>query len=104
MESSAGVMRAPSDAERFGLLLDSIADYAIYMLDPEGFITSWNKGAEKVKGYRPIEIVGQHFSRFFTSEDRAKGMPQRILEEARLHGRHEAEGWRLRKDGSRFWA
>jgi PAS domain S-box-containing protein len=92
------------DANRIELLLDAVADYAIYMLDPDGFVTTWNAGAERIKGYQAIEIVGQHFSRFFTPEDRASGLPERILETARTHGRHEAEGWRVRKDGTRFWA
>ena len=88
---------------RIELLLDAVSDYAIYMLDPNGFITSWNAGAEKIKGYRSIEILGQHFSRFFTAEDRAIRLPEKILEIARTTGRHEAEGWRVRKDGSRLW-
>jgi PAS domain S-box-containing protein len=92
------------ETRRLELLLDAVADYAIYMLDPEGFITTWNAGAERVKGYRAVEIIGQHFSRFFTPEDRSSGVPERILEQARTHGRHEAEGWRVRKDGSRFCA
>src|SRR5689334_13521168 len=94
----------PMDVGRIDLLLDAVADYAIYMLDPEGFVASWNTGAARIKGYQPVEIVGQHFSRFFTPEDRASGLPELILERARLNGRHEAEGWRVRKDGSRFWA
>src|SRR5262245_51154063 len=89
---------------RFELLVEAVADYAIYMLDPEGFVTTWNSGAERIKGYQAIEIIGQHFSRFFSPEDRATGLPERILETARCCGRHEAEGWRVRKDGSRFWA
>jgi PAS domain S-box-containing protein len=92
------------DAHRFELLVDAVADYAIYLLDPEGFITSWNVGAERIKGYKPAEIIGQHFSRFFTAEDLASGLPEKILRHTRDTGRHEAEGWRLRKDGSRFWA
>ena len=92
------------ETRRLELLLDAIADHAIYMLDPDGFITSWNAGAERVKGYRAVEIIGQHFSRFFTPEARASGLPERILEHARIHGRHEAEGWRVRKDGTRFCA
>jgi PAS domain S-box-containing protein len=92
------------DAKRVELLLDAVADYAIYMLDPDGFITTWNAAAERIKGYQAIEIVGQHFSRFFSPEDRASGLPERILEIARQEGRHEAEGWRVRKDGTRFWA
>jgi PAS domain S-box-containing protein len=94
----------PMDANRVELLLDAVADYAIYMLDPDGFVTTWNAGAERIKGYQAVEIVGQHFSRFFSPEDRESGLPGRILEVARKHGRHEAEGWRVRKDGTRFWA
>jgi len=89
---------------RFDLLVDALTDYAIYMLDSEGFITTWNPAAERIKGYRSAEIIGQHFSRFFTPEDQASRLPEKILAEARATGRHEAEGWRVRKDGSRFWA
>jgi PAS domain S-box-containing protein len=92
------------DEHRLGLLLDAIGDYAIYLLDPDGFVTSWNTGAAKIKGYSPVEIIGQHFSRFFTREDQANRLPERNLETARKQGRHEAEGWRVRKDGSRFWS
>src|SRR5580704_7611905 len=74
------------------------------MLDPDGFITTWNVGAERIKGYRASEIIGQHFSRFFTAEDQAVRLPEQILADVRVSGRHEAEGWRVRKDGSRFWA
>ncbi len=100
------VVRSPQHLtaeRRFELLLDAVSDYAIYMLDPDGFITSWNAGAEKITGYPSIAILGQHFSRFFTAEDRANQLPERILDVARATGRHEAEGWRVRKDGSRFW-
>jgi PAS domain S-box-containing protein len=93
-----------SPEQHFELLVRSIADYAIYMLDPEGFVVSWNTGAQQAKQYEPHEIIGQHFSRFFIEEDRRGGLPQRALQEAREHGRFESEGWRLRKDGSRFWA
>ena len=89
---------------RFRLLVEGVVDYAIYMLDPAGIITNWNAGAERMKGYRPDEIIGQHFSRFYGKEDRAAGLPARVLETARREGRFEAEGWRFRKDGSRFWA
>ncbi len=92
-----------SDQRRFELLLDAISDYAIYMLDQDGCVTTWNAGAERIKGYRSIEILGRHFSRFFTPEDRANRLPERILDAVRRTGRHEAEGWRVRKDGSRFW-
>jgi PAS domain S-box-containing protein len=88
---------------RFELLLDALSDYAIYMMDPDGFITTWNTGAERIKGYRASEIIGQHFSRFFTRDDQAAGMPAKILQTARTEGRHEAEGWRVRKDGARLW-
>jgi PAS domain S-box-containing protein len=74
------------------------------MLDPSGIVVSWNNGAERLKGYRAAEIVGQHFSRFYTREDRAAGLPTRVLETAARDGRFESEGWRVRKDGSRFWA
>ncbi|MBB5687102.1 PAS domain S-box-containing protein [Sphingobium boeckii] len=90
--------------ERFRLLVQSVTDYAIYMLDPEGHVTSWNAGAERFKGYRADEIMGQHFSRFYSDLDRAAGIPGIALETARRDGRFEAEGWRIRKDGSRFWA
>ncbi|MFL5142231.1 MAG: PAS domain S-box protein [Microvirga sp.] len=89
---------------RFRLLVEGVVDYAIYMLDPAGIITNWNAGAERMKGYRPDEIIGQHFSRFYGKEDRAAGLPARVLETARREGRYEAEAWRIRKDGSRFWA
>ena len=88
----------------FSLLVGSIVDYAIYMLDPHGNVTSWNRGAERIKGYQAKEILGQNFSRFYTEEDRAQNMPARALATALREGRYEAEGWRVRKDGSRFWA
>lgn len=90
--------------EQFRLLVQGVADYAIYMLDPEGIVTSWNLGAQRIKGYQPDEIIGGHFSAFYTEEDRAAGEPRRALETARREGKFEKEGWRLRKDGSRFWA
>jgi PAS domain S-box-containing protein len=90
--------------ERFRLLVESVTDYAIYMLDPVGTITSWNPGAQRFKGYTADEILGQNFSRFYSEEDRMAGVPSRALETASREGRFEAEGWRIRKDGSRFWA
>jgi PAS domain S-box-containing protein len=90
--------------ERYRLLIDAITDYAIYMLDPEGRVSSWNPGAQRFKGYTAHEILGQHFSRFYTEEDRATDLPARALHLARTEGRFKNEGWRLRKDGSRFWA
>jgi PAS domain S-box-containing protein len=88
----------------FKLLVQSIVDYAIYMLDPKGFVTSWNAGAERIKGFATEEIIGQHFSTFYTEEDRKAGLPERVLETARREGKFEGEGWRVRKDGTRFWA
>ena len=88
----------------FGLLVDAVIDYAIYMLDPHGIVSSWNRGAERSKGYRTEEIVGRHFSQFYTPEDIAAGVPDHALAQAASGTPYEAEGWRLRKDGSRFWA
>ena len=85
------------------LLLESVKDYAIYLIDPGGHVVSWNAGAERMKGYTEAEIVGQHFSVFYTPEDRAAGEPERELLGA-TEDRYEAEGWRVRKDGTRFWA
>ncbi len=90
--------------ERYRLLVEAIADYAIYMLDTDGHVASWNPGARRFKGYEAEEILGQHFSRFYTDEDRASGLPQRALKTASTEGRFENEGWRVRKDGTRFWA
>jgi PAS domain S-box-containing protein len=88
----------------FKLLVQSIVDYAIYMLDTDGYVTSWNAGAERIKGFQTEEIVGKHFSTFYTEEDRKAGLPQKVLDTARREGKYEGEGWRVRKDGSRFWA
>ena len=93
-----------SDAQRFELLVDAVSDYAIYLLDVEGVVRTWNSGAERLKGYRAGEIIGQHFSRFFTAEDNAIELSRQILTQARRAGRAEHEGWSVRKDGSRFWA
>ena len=90
----------PHDAQH-RLLVEAVTDYAIYMLDPDGLIMSWNPGAQRFKGYRAPEILGKHFSQFYTAEDRAKGEPQRALETAAREGRFESEGWRIRQDGSR---
>jgi len=90
--------------EPFKLLIQSIVDYAIYMLDARGYVTSWNAGAERIKGFQASEIVGKHFSTFYTEEDRKAGVPEQVLETARRAGKFEGEGWRVRKDGSRFWA
>lgn len=90
--------------EQFRLLVQGVTDYAIYMLSPSGVVTSWNAGARRIKGYEHDEIVGRHFSCFYTEEDRAKAAPAQTLDIASRDGRAELEGWRVRKDGSRFWA
>jgi PAS domain S-box-containing protein len=96
---------ALQDSERhFRLLVSNVADYALYMLDRNGYVSSWNSGGERIKGYTPTEIIGQHFSRFYTESDQAAGRPARALAIARETGRYEEEGWRVRKDGSFFWA
>ncbi|HEV2531430.1 PAS domain S-box protein [Phenylobacterium sp.] len=93
------------ESERqFRLLVSGVVDYALYMLDPNGVVTSWNAGAEHIKGYRADEVIGQHFSRFYTDADRAAGGPMRALQTAAETGRYEAEGWRVRKDGTLLWA
>ncbi len=91
-------------SERFQLLVQEVTDYAIYMLDPDGTVASWNAGAERLKGYTQQEVIGHHFSQFFTAEDRAKNKPAEAIKIATETGRWEDEGWRIRKDGSRFWA
>ena len=93
-----------SEQERNQLLVNAISDYAIYMLDVTGSIASWNPGAERFKGYSAGEVLGRHFQMFFTDEDRAADAPGRALRIAARDGRYETEGWRVRKDGSRFWA
>jgi PAS domain S-box-containing protein len=90
--------------EHFRSLVEGVRDYAIFMLDPQGRVASWNAGVERLKGYRAKEIVGEHFSVFFTEEDARRGRPEEQLEEAAREGRFEEENWRVRKDGSRFWA
>ena len=90
--------------KRFRLLVESVQDYALFILDPAGRVASWNRGAERIKGYRAGEIVGRHFSEFYTPEDIDSGKPDLALEAAATTGRHENEGWRVRKDGTRFWA
>ncbi|HEX7198680.1 MAG TPA: PAS domain S-box protein, partial [Dongiaceae bacterium] len=88
----------------FRRLVQGVTDYAIFMLDADGRVASWNPGAERIKGYRPEEILGQHYSRFYSEEDRAAGVPARALATAAETGRYVSEGWRVRKDGERFWA
>src|SRR5207247_5457247 len=99
LEKSKQRQRDLFESERnFRLLVEGVADYALYMLDPAGVVTSWNIGGQRIKGYAPEEIVGQHFSRFYTEVDRANGKPLRALLIARAQGRYEEEGWRVRKD------
>ena len=88
----------------FRLLVEAVADYAIFLLAPDGRVLTWNLGAQRIKGYEADEIIGEHFSRFYTAEEREAGRPQFVLERATEYGRFEDEGWRVRKDGSRFWA
>src|SRR5258705_4723969 len=90
--------------ESFRLLVDAVRDYAIFHLDPEGIVRTWNQGAERIKGYAPADIIGKHFSVFYPKEATDRGWPDRELEIASAEGRFEDEGWRIRKDGSRFWA
>jgi PAS domain S-box-containing protein len=90
--------------ERFRLLVETVQDYAIFMLDPDGNVSSWNRGAERIKGYKPDEILGRHFSCFYPEEDVRRGKPQWELVIAAKEGRFEDEDWRVRKDGSKFWA
>ncbi len=114
-----GSLRAPAAEDRadrmqgnplaetdrpYRLLVEAVVDYAIYLIGPDGRIASWNPGARRLKGYEAEEAIGRHYSLFFTEEDRRLGRPEAALETARHHGRFEAEGWRVRKDGSRFWA
>lgn len=96
--------RLVADAESLRLLIDSTTDYAIFLLDPNGVVLSWNAGAQRMQGYRPEEIIGQHFSNFYTDEARQRRWPEQELEFASRDGRFEDEGWRVRKDGTLFWA
>ena len=101
---TASVMKLEDTERRFELLVQGVTDYAIYMLDAGGNVVNWNPGAERIKGYASGEVLGRHFSSFYTPEDQAKETPQHALATARSTGKYEAEGWRVRKDGSRFWA
>jgi len=91
-------------AHRYEQLVQSVVDYAIYMLNPAGHVVSWNAGAQRIKGYRADEVIGQHFSLFFTPQDCAEGRPERLLRQALEQGVAQDEGWRVRKDGTQFWA
>jgi PAS domain S-box-containing protein len=105
MTEQRNAQLAALESERkFRLLVQGVTDYALYMLDPDGYITNWNTGAARIKGYPEAEVVGRHFSMFYTAEDRATDVPRRALERAAREGRFELEGWRVRKDGTRFWA
>ena len=90
--------------QRYRLLVEAVTDYAIYSLDSTGHITSWNAGAERIKQYKPDDVIGKHFSMFYTPEDREAGMPEHVLRTAATKGHFEGEGWRVRKDGTRFWS
>ncbi|HEX7790990.1 MAG TPA: PAS domain S-box protein [Afipia sp.] len=103
-ERKAAERRLKQNEEQFRLLVQGVTDYALYMLDPKGFVSSWNVGAERIKQYRADEIIGQHFSKFYSESDREKGEPQNALDTALREGRFEKEGWRIRKDGTQFWA
>ena len=103
-EQHASQLELIESERRFRYLVEGVVDYAIYMLDVNGVVVNWNRGAERAKGYKAHEIVGRHFSTFYTPEDRRRGVPANALDVARREGRWEAEGWRVRKDGSRFWA
>ena len=100
----ASVTELEETERRFRLLVEGVTDYAIFMLDPAGNVVNWNAGAERIKGYGAKEIIGQHFSLFYTEEDRRSGRPQQVIATAAQTGRYEQEGWRVRKDGNLFWA
>src|SRR5260370_1226112 len=105
MGQTSTQQRSLFDSERrFRLLVEGVIDYAIYMLDPDGIITNWNAGARRIKGYQAEEVIGRHFGMFYLPEDREAGMPARSLAAARENGKFEAEGWLLRKNGTKFLA
>src|SRR3954451_2584264 len=103
-ELAASQTKLEDTERRFRLLVESVTDYAIYMLDSQGHVINWNAGAERIKGYARGEVIGHHFSKFYTEEERAKGIPAKALAIAARSGKYEAEGWRVRKDGTPFWA
>jgi PAS domain S-box-containing protein len=104
MDRSDRYLASLTEGGRYRLLIEAVTDYAIYLLDPTGIVTTWNPGAQRFKGYRADEIIGQHFSRFYTEEDQNAGVPARALETAMREGKFESEGWHVRKDGAKFWA
>lgn len=104
LKPSRGSDSHRSEAEQFRLLVEQVQDYAVYLMDPEGRVATWNTGAERIKGYSALEIIGRPYSTFFLPEDVAAGVPQKILETAVRETKAAQEGWRVRKDGSRFWA
>jgi PAS domain S-box-containing protein len=104
MGSSSFLETAQSSEDRYRLLVEAITDYAIFMLDRDGRVTSWNPGAKRFKGYEAEEIIGHHFSTFYTEAEREQNVPALALEEAARTGRFEREGWRVHKDGTQFWA
>lgn len=99
-----GIEQLRQNAEHFQLIVESVKDYAIFTLDVHGFVQTWNAGAQRIKGYKPAEIIGKHFSVFFPSEDLQRGKPEQVLKTALAEGKYEEDGWRVRKNGSRFWA
>ena len=101
---TASMTRLEESERRFRILVEGVTDYAIFMLDPSGRVINWNPGAARIKGYTREEILGQHFSQFYTEEDKQVGVHRKAIETAERTGKYEAEGWRVRKDGSRFWA
>src|ERR1700730_13185532 len=103
-ELAASVIKLEESERRFRILVEGVTDYAIFMLDPTGTVVNWNPGAQRIKGYQPAEIVGHHFSRFYTDEDRQNRVPHTAIGTAARTGKYEAEGWRVRKDGTQFWA
>ena len=103
LSEQAGTPAHPAD-EQFRLLVESVTEYAICLLDATGRVASWNAGAERIKGFRAQDIIGRHYSSFYPPEERAAGLPERLLQRAAREGRAEHEGWRMRKDGTRFWA
>ena len=107
VSKEAGPLSDPrwqNSEEPLRLFIENVQDYAVFMLRPDGCIATWNAGAERIKGYKPLEIIGQHFSQFYPEEDVRSGYPERLLQVAKDEGRVETEGWRVRKDGSKFWA